>query len=108
MKRGELYRIYRGNKNDPKDFRVFVVVSRQVSIDSSFSTVICAPVYSRSDGLSTQFEVGVSEGLKKNSSVFCDELLSIEKSKLTHLIGSLDSRKIAQLEKCLKIAVGVE
>lgn len=48
-------------------------------IDSKFSTVICAPVYSRYDGLSTQFEVGISEGLKAASSIFCDELISIEK-----------------------------
>ena len=108
MKRGELYRVYRGNKNDPKDFRVFVVVSRQISIDSSFSTVICAPIYSRSDGLSTQFEVGILEGLKNNSSVFCDELLSIEKPRLSHFVGSLSATKMAQLEICLKIAVGVE
>lgn len=49
MKRGELYELYRVAKpsaNDPKNFRVFVVISRQVLIDSNFSSVICAPVYS--------------------------------------------------------------
>jgi hypothetical protein len=35
----------------PKRHRVFVVVSRQVVIDSRFSTVICAPVFSAHDGL---------------------------------------------------------
>ncbi len=33
------------------DFRVFVVVSRQALIDSRFSTIICAPVYSTRHGL---------------------------------------------------------
>jgi mRNA interferase MazF len=108
MKRGELYRVFRGNKNDPKDFRVFLVVSRQTLIDSKFSTVICAPVYSQTSALSTQFEVGVQEGLKKESSIFCDELVSIEKSRLSHYVGSLNAEKMAQLEKCLKIAVAVD
>jgi mRNA interferase MazF len=33
--------------------------------------VICAPVYSQHDGLSTQVRVGVDEGLKRDSSVHC-------------------------------------
>lgn len=105
MHRGDLYRVYRGNPVDSKKFRVFVVVSRQALIESKFSTVVCAPVYSSFDGLSTQLQVGVSEGLKGVSSIFCDELISIEKSKLTHFIGALSSSKLMQLDECLKIAL---
>jgi len=67
MKRGELYRVAKPSARDPKKFRVFVVVSRQRLIDSRFSTVICAPVYTVYDGLSTQVPVGVDEGLKHDS-----------------------------------------
>ena len=49
---------------DPKRFRVFVVVSRQALIDSRFSTIICAPVYSTRHGLATQVDVGLNEGLR--------------------------------------------
>ena len=108
MRRGELYRVYRGNRNDPKDHRVFVVVSRQALIDSNFSTVVCAPVYSRFDGLSTQMAVGVEEGLKKESSIFCDELVSIEKARLTQFVGSLSGPQLGSLAKCLRIALGAE
>lgn len=54
MKRGELYRVANPSARDPKNFRVFVIVSRQVVIESRFSTVTCAPIYSAYDGLSTQ------------------------------------------------------
>ena len=108
MHRGEFYRVYRGSKTDTKESRVFVIVSRQALVDSKFSTVICAPVYSRFDGLSTQFKVGVDEGLKDNSSVFCDDLVSIDKSKLTHFVGSLSHANLAKLEKCLRIALAIE
>jgi mRNA interferase MazF len=47
-----LYRVYKPG-GDPKRYRVFVVVSRQVLADSRFSTVICAPVFSSGEGLST-------------------------------------------------------
>lgn len=108
MHRGELYRVFRGSKTDTKESRVFVIVSRQTLVDSKFSTVICAPIYSRFDGLSTQVEVGVEEGLKNISSIFCDDLVSIEKSKLTHSIGSLSPAKIADLDRCLRVALAIE
>jgi mRNA interferase MazF len=46
MRRGELYRV-RGPPGDSKPARVFVVVSRQPLIDSNYSTVICAPVFTQ-------------------------------------------------------------
>ena len=75
-----------------------MLVSRQVLIDSNFSTVICAPIYSSFDGLSSQVLVGVAEGLKHDSSVHCDELISIPKSSLTDFIGRLSSDKVLELE----------
>jgi mRNA interferase MazF len=107
MKRGELYRVANPSSRDPKKYRVFVVVSRQVLINSHFSTVICAPLYSAYDGLSTQVPVGVEEGLKSESSVHCDELVSLPKSMLTNFVGSLPSQKINELDSALKIALGM-
>ncbi len=80
MRQGELYRVAHPSARDPRKFRVFVVVSRQVLIDARFSTVICAPVYSAYDGLSTQVPIGIDEGLKHDSSIYCDELVSLQKS----------------------------
>lgn len=84
-----------------------MVVSRQVLIDSKFSTVICAPVYSNYNGISTQVPVGIQEGLKHNSCIYCDELVSIPKSALTHYIGILSEEKIEKLNKALKIALEI-
>jgi len=107
VKRGELYRVANPSARDPRKFRVFVVVGRQVVIDSRFSTVICAPVYSVHDGLSTQVLVGVDEGLKHDSSVHCDELVSLPKSLLTNFIGTLSPQKIRALNKALRIALDI-
>jgi len=90
---------------DPKKFRVFVIVSRQILIDSRFSTVICAPVYTIHNGLSTQVAAGIDEGLKHDSSIHCDELISMPKSMLTDYVGNLSSKKLYLLEKALKIAL---
>lgn len=108
MKRGDLYRVYKGSQRDPKKSRVFVVVSRQVLIDSKFSSVVCAPIYSNYSGISTQVPVGIAEGLKHDSCIYCDELISIHKSFLTNYIGRLSPSKIKELDNALKIALALE
>ena len=108
MKRGELFRVYRGTRRDPKKSRVFVIVSRQILVDSRFSTVICAPVYSARHGLSTQVEVGLEEGLKHDSSVYCDELVSLSKTRLSDFVGSLSVEKVQELNQALRIALEIE
>ena len=108
MRRGELYRVYKASVRDPRRYRVFVVVSRQTLLDSRFSTVICAPVYSAFDGLSTQVPVGMDEGLKHDSSIHCDELISVPKSALTSFIVTLSSAKMQALNRALAIAVGID
>jgi len=108
LKRGELYRVRHPSSRDPKRSRVFVIVSRQVVIESKFSTVICAPVYSRYDALSTQVPVGIEEGLKHDSGIHCDELVSLPKSVLTDYVGKLGPAKIRELSRALRIALAVE
>ena len=108
MKRGDLYRVHKPTSRDPRKFRVFVVVSRQALIDSKFSTVICAPIYSEYLGLSTQVPVGVNEGLKHESSIHCDELVSLSKSVLTNFVGHLNLNKTNQANRALSAALSLE
>ncbi len=105
MKRGELYRVPHPSARDPKRFRVFVVVSREVLLNSRFSTAVCAPIYSKHDGLSTQVLVGVDEGLKHESSIHCDEVVSLPKTVLTQHIGTLSPAKLDALNRALRIAL---
>jgi len=107
VKRGDFYRVANPSPQDPKRFRVFVVVSRQVLIDSRFSTVVCAPVYSVHDGLASQVPIGVGEGLIHDSSIHCDELISLPKSVLTNFIGTLSPAKIQALNRALKVALDI-
>jgi len=107
VNRGDLYRVHKPSARDPKRFRVFVVISRSILIDSHFSTVICAPVYSLSHGLSTQVMIGIDEGMKHDSSIHCDELVSLPKSVLTDYVGTLSAKKIEELNRALKIALDI-
>jgi mRNA interferase MazF len=105
VNRGELYRVPHPSARNPKRARIFVVASRQVLIISRFSTVICAPIYSTHDGLSTQVLIGIDEGLKHDSSIHCDELVSLPKSVLTQFVGRLSPAKLQELNRALHIAL---
>lgn len=105
MKRGELYRVRHPSRRDPKRFRVFAVVSRQAVIDSRFSTVMCVPMYTAYDALASQVPVGVAEGLAHESSLHCDEVVSLPKAMLTDYVGMLSPQKIAALNRALRVAL---
>ena len=106
MRRGEFYRVRRP-PGDPKPARVFVVVSRQALIDSTYSTAICAPVFTQFQGLATQVAVGPAEGLKHESGIQCDGLVSLEKSRLTDYIGELNAEKLPDLDAALSAALAL-
>ncbi|MEX2238437.1 MAG: type II toxin-antitoxin system PemK/MazF family toxin [Dehalococcoidia bacterium] len=104
MNRGELYRV-RYPRGDPKTNRVFVIVSRQGLLDTRYRTAICAPVYSSASGLATQVLVGPDQGLKHDSAIHCDALVSLNKSTLTDYVGRLTDEQVVQVSRALKIAL---
>lgn len=108
MKRGEIYRTRdrtpeRGNKPG-----FYVIVSRTfIAENDEVSTVICAPVYSRVLGLSTEVVVGPEEGLPKACSIRCDFLTLMFKSKLTGYITRLGGSKRRELDEALAHALEI-
>lgn len=107
MRRGDVYRVHHPG-DEPKSHRCFVIVSRQALIDSRFPTVVCAPIFTRGHGFSTQVSIGISEGMKHESWILCDNLVSLRKTQLTNFIGSLAHSKIQELDRALKIALVLE
>jgi mRNA interferase MazF len=85
-----------------------VIVSRQTLIDSKFPTVVCAPILTRGHGFSTQVSVGIDEGLKHESWIFCDNLVSLRKVQMTRFVGTLTRTKREELDRALKMALALE
>lgn len=67
--------------------------------------MICAPIYSAIHGLKSQVRIGIEEGLKHDSAIHCDELVSLPKNALTDYVGSLSPAKMAELNHALAIAL---
>jgi len=104
VRRGDLYRV-RHPSDDPKRSRMFVVVSRDALIRSKFNTVVCAPVLTSGEQLSTQVPVGPADGLEQASWVMCDGLASIEKARLTDFVATLSDAKLQELNRALRTAL---
>ena len=107
MRRGDIYRVQKP-EGDAKKHRSFVVVSRQRLVDSAYSTVICAPIFTNGDDLSTQVAIGPNEGLKHPCWIVCDNLRSLRKVELTQFIGSLSQSKLEQLDDALRMALALD
>ena len=106
MTRGEIYRTRdrvaeRGGKPG-----FYVVVSRAfVAENDDVSTVICAPVYSRILGLTTEVLLGPDDGLPRSSAVRCDFLALMFKKRLTQFVATLSSEKLKELNRALAAAL---
>jgi mRNA interferase MazF len=107
MQRGEIYRVHHPS-DDLKLYRCFVVVSRQTLIDSRFPTVVCAPILTRGHGFSTLVSVGIDEGLKHESWILCDNLVSLRKVQMTRFVGTLTRSKREELDRALKMSLALE
>ena len=64
-------------------------------------------MYTARHGLATQLDVGPREGLTHDSSIHCDELLSLHESRLTHFVGSLGAERIERLDHALMVALDI-
>ena len=107
LARGEIYLVAPPPGKDPRRARAVVVVSRQTLCDSKADKLICAPINTKSDGRSTEVPVGIEQGLKHNSVVNCDQLVLIEKARLTNYLGVLSTAMLVDLRRALRIALDI-
>lgn len=102
MKWGEIYRTReklaeRGHKPG-----FYVVVSRDfIAGNDDISTVVCAPVYGEVLGLRTEVVLDAVDGLPRLSSVRCDFLTLMFKSRLTGFVATLSDARQAELKRAL-------
>ena len=107
MERGDLYRV-RNPRNDPKPARTFLVVSRQGFLDVRHSVVACVPIYSRPEGLITEVAIGPNEGMRHESFLRCDEVMSLQRVVLRDYIGCLSPQKLREVNRALAIAIDID
>jgi len=106
MMRGELYRTREKPAERGHKPGFYVVVSRDfIAQNDDIATVVCAPVYSEILGIRSEVVVGSEAGLPRESSIRCDFLALIFKSKLTQYVGSLPLARVEELNAALRYSL---
>jgi mRNA interferase MazF len=109
VRRGEIYRTGQRipERGDKPGF--YVVVSRDfIALNEDVSTVVCAPVYSETLGLRSEVLLGPDDGVGRDSSVRCDFLMLMFKSKLRDFVGTLSPAKQRDLNRALAYALQLD
>lgn len=106
ISRGEVYLLSPPpDPMDPKVRRACVVVSRDALCKSRFPKVVVAAIHSDPDGLSTEVSLGADEGMKWNCVIKADQLILVDKAKLTNFIATLKPQKLKELKEALAVAL---
>jgi mRNA interferase MazF len=104
VNRGEIW-IYQFKA--PNKRRPVLVLTRQQVI-GLLHWVMVAPVTSSIHGVPSEVLVGVDEGLKRQSAISLDNVQSVERSRLTNFVGSLNAAKMQAVGRALAIAAGCD
>mgnify|MGYP004484222529 CR=1 FL=1 len=89
-------------------FRPVIVI--QNNTGNFFSpTVIAAAVSSaRKNDMPTHIKMGSSKLFPKNSVILCEQIRTIDKSRLREYVGSVDAKLMKAVDKALKVSIGVD
>ncbi len=106
MERGDIY-LAAPLGRDPRKRRPFVVVSRKELIQSSYSSILCVPIYSSANGLETEVLLGPSAGIKHVSFARCDEITSVDRRSLTRFAGRVPVEEMRRIHRALLVALDI-
>lgn len=87
--------------------RPVVVITRQVAIPV-LTAVTVAQVTSTVRGLRSEVSVGEAEGLDHECVVNCDNISTVPKGVLRSRRGTLDPIRLVELDRALRVALGLD
>ena len=109
-RRGEIYNVdwSPGRGSERTGTRLALIVQNDVGNQFSPTTVVAA--VSTQQRRSYPFHVAISaeeSGLPQNSVVKCEQLQTIDQTRLGRLLGSLTRDKMAEVDEALKRSLGL-
>lgn len=111
MKRGEIYLL---DLKEPRGFvqagkRPVVVIQNDVANQYSNSVIVCAITSAPKKNLPTHLILFNNGGLKRLSCVLCEQILTVDRSELSHYIGAItDRRQLSRLNECIRTSLGLQ
>lgn len=110
MKRGEIYILEtkddKGNIQAGK--RPVIIVQNDKGNTHSKTTIVCCITSKTKKGLPMHLELGKVGGLKLDSTILCEQILTVNKSDLRQYIGTVTKTDtLKRLNDCLSLSLGI-
>lgn len=110
MKRGEIYILEtkdnKGNIQIGK--RPVIIVQNDIGNTHSNTTIVCCITSKTKKGLPMHLELGKVGGLKLDSTILCEQILTVNKSDLRQYIGAVTKTDtLKRLNDCLSLSLGI-
>lgn len=109
VKRGDIYYadLSRTIGSEQGGTRPVLVVQNDVGNFHS-PTVIIAPIStSGKHYLPVHIRIGKSGGLSRDSTVFLEQIRTIDRQRIRHYVGTLDGEMMRKIDNAIKISLGV-
>jgi mRNA interferase MazF len=110
IERGDIWQVDLGeNKvgSEQGGVRPCVIIQNNVGNHYSSTTIVAVITSAMKRVMPTHFVIGKHDGLSKTSICLCEQVFVVDKSRLTRYIGKLSDEKIALLDKCLSVSLGL-
>lgn len=110
MKRGEIYILEtlenKGNIQAGK--RPVIVVQNDIGNAHATTTIVCCITSKTKKGLPMHLEIGKVGGLKLDSTILCEQILTVNKSDLRQYVGAVtNTDTLKRLDRCLSLSLGI-
>lgn len=92
----------------PPDKRRPVLILSRTDALRVLRTVLVAPITSQRRGSPAEVQLGIAEGLKTESAANLDHVQSVQRDRLRQFVGTVSSRKMAEVCQALAIATGCD
>ena len=110
IKRGEIYyaSLYPTVGSEQSGFRPVLIIQNDIGNAFSPTTIIVPLTSAKKTYLKTHIKVSKRYGVCKNCIALAEQIRTIDKQRLSKYIGTLDEKKMKEIDKAIKISLNIE
>lgn len=109
MKRGEVWycRLGEGEGSEQEGWRPVLILQNDIGNRMSPNTIVACITDFKKPHLPTHVGVEAFEGIRKYSTVMLEQLRTVSKTRLSNQIAVLPPKLMQEVERALKLSLGV-
>lgn len=110
MRRGDIYYLHLKQNlgNIQAGIRPVIVIQNDVGNQYSPTTIVTCITSKLKKSLPTHLFIGLNGGLERYSTIMCEQIFTVNTKDLITYVGTItDQATLKQLDRCLRISLGI-